>query len=127
MTPFYAQASGCGHRAHLLGTLTPCPPEWIDGLTNHCHDERQASYPARVGAGRAIPEGIFDCGYGGSGNKTEFLGRARVHTDGGPCDMAIRRQYALPGAGGAGRHAIHPGLWDGTAHAGQSEEHTSEL
>src|SRR5690348_4293752 len=118
MPPFYLQASWREHAARLLGTLTTPLPEWIDGPSNHCHDEDKLPIP-RVLGGEAFPEGICDYRYGGAGHKTEFLGRARVHTDGGSSDVALRWQYALCGAGSAGRHAIHFGLWDGVAHAGQ--------
>ena len=47
MTPFYAEAWWRGHRARLLGTLTPSLPEWIDGLSNHCHDEDKLPVRAR--------------------------------------------------------------------------------
>src|SRR5215467_11687821 len=80
----------------------------------------KTSFPyARVGAARAVPLGICDRGYGGSDYKSEFLGRARIHTDGGSGDVALWRQHALPGTRGAGWHANHSGLWDGAAHAGQ--------
>jgi phosphoribosyl 1,2-cyclic phosphodiesterase len=47
------------------------------------------------------------------------LGGARVHADGGSGDVALRREYTLPGIGGAGRHTIHPGLRHGAAYAGK--------
>src|SRR5215467_3520774 len=121
MSPFYALKQRLhSHLTRLLGSLTPCLPEWIDALANGCDDE--TSFPLRVLVGWSIALGIYSQGYVGSDNKIEFLGRARIHADRGSCDVAIRRQHALPGAGGTGRHAIHPGLRHGTAHAGQPLE-----
>src|SRR5260370_36019663 len=48
-----------------------------------------------------------------------LLGRARINADGGPGDVALRREYALSGADRAGRDAIHTGLRHGAAYAGK--------
>ena len=56
--PGQVLAGIASHPTRLLGTLTPRSPEWIDGLTNHCHDEDKLP-AARVGAGRTIPQRIL--------------------------------------------------------------------
>src|SRR5882724_1276796 len=80
---------------------------------------KRASRFARVDAERACTQGICIQSNDGSHSKIELLGRARIHADGGPGDVALRRKHALPGADCAGRHAIHLGLWDGVANAGE--------
>src|SRR5215472_5223873 len=78
----------------------------------------------RVGVDGAAQRGFAFYGYGGSDCKSEFLGRARIHADRGSGHLALRRQYALPGAGSTGRHALHTGLRDGAAHARQPLDRT---
>src|SRR6266699_4056734 len=85
---------------------------------------KQVSHSGFVGVGRASSEGICVYGYASSDYATEFLGRARIHADRGSGHVALRRQYALPGDGGTGRHAIHTGLRDRAAHAGQPLDRT---
>src|SRR5215472_291365 len=75
MSPFYALKQRLhSHLTRLLGSLTPCLPEWIDALANGCDDE--TSFPLRVLVGWSIALGIYSQGYVGSDNKIEFLGRA---------------------------------------------------
>ena len=80
---------------------------------------KRASHSTCVGVGKVLSRGICARGDDSSNRKTEFLGRARVHADGGSGDVALRRKYALPGACRAGWHANHLGLRDGATHAGE--------
>src|SRR3989442_1506220 len=73
--------------------------------------------------------GARDCvrAHDGSIRQTQLLGRARLHSDRGPGNVALRRGETTPRAGRARRHAVHPRLRHGPAHVGeplgQPEQH----
>src|SRR5216684_1439650 len=101
-----AQEKLRSRRKRLLGSLTRPLAEWIDALASGC--DHETSFPIHVRwRGKNLFTGDLRSGDDSSNRKTEFLGRARVHADGGSGDVALRRKYALPGACRAGRHADH--------------------
>src|SRR6266571_4296163 len=80
---------------------------------------KRAFRSACVGAEPWFERGICAQRHDRSHCQVVFLGRARINADGGPGDVALRREYALSGADRAGRDAIHTGLRHGAAHAGK--------
>src|SRR5882672_7321986 len=100
----------------LLGSLTRPLREWIDAPPGGCDHEMSFPFCA-CWRGTSLHTGDLHSGNDGSHSKIELLGRARIHADGGPGDVALRRKHALPGTDCAGRHAIHPGLRDRAANA----------
>ena len=48
-----------------------------------------------------------------------ILGRSRIHSHGGSGDLALWRQYALPGADDSTRRSLHSGLRHRPAYAGK--------
>jgi len=108
-------------RAGLLGSLTLRPCEAIDGSVNHC-EYRMSFLSSRYCGGEAIrSRGIARENVGPS-HQIEFLGCARLHANGGSRDVALWREHALSGIGGAGRNAIYFGLRDWFAIAGNAVE-----
>src|SRR2546425_6293331 len=102
----------------LLDNLTRPFREWIDALPGGC--DHETSFPFRVcWRGTMLEREICAQRHDRSHCQIVFLGRARINADGGPGDVALRREYALSGADRAGRDAIHTGLRHGAAYAGK--------
>ena len=105
----------------MLGSLTLRTCEAIDGGVNRC--EYQKSFPcSRSRVGEAIRSRGIARENVGPGHKTKFLGCARFHANGGSRDVALWRQHAVFGIGGAGWDAIYFGLRNRVAFARDSVE-----
>src|SRR5882724_508816 len=117
-------SSCCGSR---LRTLLSC---LVDTLTRYvailltvpppdCHHHlRQAIFSVQRAGVSCAPFRILN--HERSRRQIEFLGCTRSHANGGPGDVALRREHALPRVDRSGWHANYFGLRHGVADARQS-------